>query len=77
MCLFRHAGNLGSNLEDDDELLRVYLSRDSGLTWQEIQEGSWSFQMISSGSIIVMIPKRATVDPVDFVEYVYTIITIA
>ena len=55
---------------DDDSQLKVYLSRDGGFSWVEIQQGHWTFQMIALGSIIVMVPKRATVDPVDFLVYV-------
>ena len=64
------SGNIGSSLVSNDSLLRMYLSRDGGFSWQEIQEGHWSFQLVGLGSIIVMIPKRATVDPVNYVLYV-------
>ena len=63
-------GNIGSHLEDDLSRLRVYLSRDGGFFWQEIESGHWSFQMVALGSIIVMVPKRPTVDPVDYLLYV-------
>lgn len=72
-CVFIPPGNVGTHLEDDNSLLRVYLSRDGGFSWQEIQSGHWSFQMIALGSIIVMVPKPATVDPVDYLLYVYTL----
>lgn len=58
---------------DDDGLLRLYLSRDGGFSWQEIQQGHWSFQMIAQGSILVLVPKRPTVDPVDYVMYVASV----
>ena len=72
LCVRVVPGNVGSHLEDDRSLLRVYLSRDGGFLWQEIESGHWSFQMVALGSIIVMVPKRTTVDPVDFLLYVHT-----
>jgi hypothetical protein len=62
-------GNVGTNLVNNDSLLHVFVSRDGGYSWRETHDGHWSFQMIALGSIIVMIPKRATLDPVDYVEW--------
>ena len=56
---------MGANLERNNSLLRVYMSRDGGFTWQEVEEGHWSFKLVALGSIIVMVPKRATRDPID------------
>ena len=35
-----------------------------------MQRGNWTFQLVALGSVIVMAPKRTTVDPLNYVMYV-------
>ena len=64
------SGNTGEGLNGDRSQLGVYISRDGGFSWSQIQRGHWTFQMVALGSVIVMAPKRTTVDPLDYVLYV-------
>lgn len=56
------SGNLGSSLSNFVSDARVYLSRDGGFTWAEVETGRWEFQFLALGSIIVMVKKQALVD---------------
>jgi PKD repeat protein len=60
-------GNVGENQVDGTAGLGVFLSRDGGFSWEEVQKGHWTFQLVALGSIIVMAPKRTTVDPLDYI----------
>ena len=65
-------GNVGEGLSGEGDLLGLYISRDGGFSWSQVERGHWTFRMVALGSVIVMAPKRTTVDPLDFVTYVYT-----
>ncbi len=56
------SGNLGSTLSRSTINDRIYLSRDGGFTWAEVEAGRWEFQFLALGSIIVMVQKRALVN---------------
>ncbi len=62
LSYFFVAGNLGDSISNSATLARVYLSRDGGFTWAEVEAGRWEFQFLALGSIIVMVQKRALVD---------------
>ncbi len=54
-------GNLGTGFSTAANS-RIYLSRDGGFTWAEVESGNWEFQFLALGSIIVMVNKRILVD---------------
>jgi len=60
--LITFIGNTGPSLSQSPAGARVYLSRDGGFTWVELQSGRWEFQFLALGSIIVMVRKQFLVD---------------
>eukprot|EP00741_Cyanophora_paradoxa_P012663 tig00020614_g12234.t1 len=50
-------GNVGSYLQDRDEQVNTFLSRDGGLTWTEIAKGSHVYEFGDHGSLLVAVPN--------------------
>ena len=48
------AGNIGTYLYDRDDEVNTYLSRDAGLSWQEVAKGSFIYEMGDHGGLVVM-----------------------
>mmetsp|Transcript_37568 Transcript_37568/g.33626 ORF Transcript_37568/g.33626 Transcript_37568/m.33626 type:complete len:295 (-) Transcript_37568:614-1498(-) len=59
-------GNVGEYLSHNDGEINTYLSRDGGVTWDEIAKGSHIYEIGDHGSILVMAPNTI---PVDYVIY--------
>ncbi|EEQ99784.1 sortilin, putative [Perkinsus marinus ATCC 50983] len=47
-------GNIGPYLRYEQDEINTYLSRDGGLTWQEVHAGSYSYEIGDHGALIVM-----------------------
>ncbi|KAF4708650.1 Sorl1p [Perkinsus olseni] len=47
-------GNIGPYLRYEQDEMNTYLSRDGGLTWQEVHAGSYSYEFGDHGGLIVM-----------------------
>lgn len=48
------SGNVGSRLSYNANNLNTYLSRDSGLTWEEVKKGSWIYEYGNHGGLVVI-----------------------
>lgn len=47
-------GNVGSYLSFDHDDVNTYMSRDGGLTWQEVHKGAFIYELGDFGGLIVM-----------------------
>ncbi|KAH8585131.1 sortilin [Cryptosporidium sp. chipmunk genotype I] len=47
-------GNVGSYLSFDHDDINTYMSRDGGLTWQEVHKGAFIYELGDFGGLIVM-----------------------
>lgn len=47
-------GQVGTHLNDDAVGMGTYLSRDAGLTWEEVARGSYIYEFGNHGGLIVM-----------------------
>ncbi|CAN3357271.1 vacuolar protein sorting/targeting protein VPS10 [Diutina catenulata] len=54
-------GNVGSYLEpEDSDNTATFLSDDGGVTWREVAKGPSMWEFGDYGSVVVVVPKRAT-----------------
>lgn len=51
-------GNVGSHLANRPDEVNTYMSRDGGLTWQEIRKGSHIYEIGDHGGLLVMAPDQ-------------------
>eukprot|EP01126_Amoeba_proteus_P037283 TRINITY_DN3842_c0_g2_i1.p1 TRINITY_DN3842_c0_g2~~TRINITY_DN3842_c0_g2_i1.p1 ORF type:complete len:433 (+),score=94.80 TRINITY_DN3842_c0_g2_i1:1162-2460(+) len=47
------SGNIGRGLEEREDLVGLYFSRDGGVRWSEVRKGRWIYEVGDHGSIIV------------------------
>ncbi|XXQ38040.1 VPS10 domain-containing protein [Plasmodiophora brassicae] len=52
--LIMATGTVGTHLNDDAVGMGTYLSRDAGLTWEEVARGSYIYEFGNHGGLIVM-----------------------
>jgi len=57
-------GNVGSSLSLREDELNTYLSRDGGLTWSEVKQGSHIYEIGDHGALIVMADNAKATDTV-------------
>ena len=57
-------GNVGSYLSLREDELNTYLSRDGGLTWTEVKQGSHIYEIGDHGALIVMADNTKATDTV-------------
>ncbi len=51
-------GNVGKHLETEAEEINTYLSRDGGVVWEEVMEGSTIYDFGDFGGLIVLALNR-------------------
>ena len=61
-------GNVGKSLAFDPTSVNTYLSRDAGLTWEEIIKGPHIYEFGNNGGLIV-IGKMSSLGPTDTVKF--------
>lgn len=57
-------GNIGPYLLTQGSSMNTYLSRDGGMTWEEIMKGSYIYKFMDHGGLITMIPKNVQTDKI-------------
>jgi len=59
-------GNIGSRLTDNNSKKGLFLSRDGGLNWKQIRDGSHIYEIGDHGAIVVISKKG---QPTNFIEF--------
>lgn len=59
-------GNVGASLDTNSEYVNTYLSRDGGITWDEIFKGPTQFNFGDHGSLIVLAKKGVPTNEIYF-----------
>lgn len=63
-------GNVGPFLSEDADEISTFFSRDGGLTWEQIADGSHIFEFGDHGSAMVAAPDRGSSNFILFVDFV-------
>lgn len=51
-------GNIGPRLTENDSQKNLYLSRDGGLNWSQVQKGVWIYEIGDHGALIAIARKN-------------------
>ena len=57
-------GNVGDYLSEREDEINTYLSRDGGLTWSEVKNGSYIYEVGDHGGLIVMAEDQKATDTI-------------
>ena len=59
-------GNIGPRLTDNNSKKNLFLSRDGGLNWKYVREGSHIYEIGDHGALIVIAKKGEPTNSVEF-----------
>lgn len=59
-------GNIGYRLTDNNAKKSLYLSRDGGLNWKHVREGSHIYEIGDHGALIIISKKGAPTKEIEF-----------
>ena len=61
-------GNYGDYLDYSHDAVCTYLSRDGGITWEDVRVGSWIYEYGDHGGVIVM-GRHQSIGPADQLHF--------